>query len=196
MYNYPLTLTFKVITLGPQITVTDASGRVVMFVKMKFMKLKEEVTIYADVQQTQKLFSINADRIIDFSARYSFTDSRGMSLGAIRRQGMKSLWRARYDIFEVGETPVMNIEEESVATRFADGCLTSIPIVGMFAGYFFHPAFLVSRPDGNVVMRIQKQPAFFEGKFTIEKLAAVSDLEENRVLLSMLMMTLLERQRG
>jgi len=74
--------------------------------------------------------------------------------------------------------------------------INQIPIVGLFAGYVFHPAYLIARPDETVIMRVQKQPAFFEGKFTIEKMAELSDAEEKRVMLSVLMMLLLERTRG
>jgi hypothetical protein len=60
----------------------------------------------------------------------------------------------------------------------------------------FHPAYLVSRQGGAPVMRLEKQPAFFEGKFKVEKQAQLSETEEQRVLLSLIMMLLLERTRG
>lgn len=45
-------------------------------------------------------------------------------------------------------------------------------------------------------MRITKQPAFFEGKFLIEKVGHVSPREELNLFLSFLMLLLLERRRG
>ena len=45
-------------------------------------------------------------------------------------------------------------------------------------------------------MRLKKEPALFQGKFSIEKLGAVSEEEETRILLSLIMMVLLEKQRG
>jgi hypothetical protein len=194
-YQYPLNMSFKILALAPQITITDASDRVIMYVKQKLFKLKEEVQVFSDVEKSRQIFAINADRIIDFSARYNFTDMAGNPLGAVKRRGMKSLWKAHYDIFD-GEIPVFEIQEENVMIRVADGCLSSIPIVGAFSGYLFHPAFLVSRGEIQTVMRFQKMPAFFEGKFIIEPQAELSPVEENRVLLSLIMMILLERQRG
>ena len=91
---------------------------------------------------------------------------------------------------------MMTIQEENPWVRVVDSLINQIPIVGMFSGYMFHPAFLISRPDETVVMRVQKQPAFFEGKFTIEKKAELVEAEEKRVLLSVLMMLLLERTAG
>jgi uncharacterized protein YxjI len=193
--NYPLDLSFKIVALSPQISVTDASGNLVFYIKQKMFKLKEAVTVFADAQQTQPLYTINADRVLDFSARYNFADQMGSNLGAVKRHGMRSLWKAHFDILR-GDDVVMTIQEENPWIKVADGCLNQIPIVGLFAGYFLHPAYLVSRPDGTLVMRLQKLPAFFEGKFKIHQVAQLDPTEETRTLLSLIMMLLLERARG
>jgi uncharacterized protein YxjI len=193
--NYPLHMSFKVLAIARQISVTDAGGNLVFYVKQKAFKLKEAVTVFADAGQTQPLYSINANKVLDFSARYTFTDSSGRPLGSVRRQGMKSIWKAHYDVLD-GENAVMTIQEESAWTKVLDGLVGEIPILGMFTGYLFHPAYLVSRQDGTVVLRLEKQPAFFEGKFIIEKKAEMDGQEEERALLSVIMMILLERLRG
>lgn len=193
--NYPLNLSFKIIALAPQLSVTDANGNLIVYVKQKLFKLKEAVTVFGDEQQNQPLFNLKADRIIDFSARYNFTDQNGIPIGAVKRQGMKSLWKAQYDIFE-GESTVLTIREENGWIKVLDGIFGEIPIVGMFSGYLFHPAYLVSHLDAGVVLRMEKQPAFFEGKFIIEKKAEMSVPDEQRALLSLIMMILLERGRG
>jgi hypothetical protein len=183
--------------MAPQVSVRDASGALVFYMKQKLFKLKEAVSVFADEGQTQLLYTMSADRVIDFSARYRFADAAGNPLGSVKRKGMRSMWRAHYDIFQGDEEVAgLTIQEESVAIRFADGCVNQIPIVGLFAGYFFNPAYLVSRADGTIVMRLQKMPAFFEGKFQVEKLIELSEIEEKRILLSLMMMLLLERTRG
>lgn len=194
--NYPLNLSFKILAIAQQISVTDAPGNQVFYVKQKAFKLKEAVTVFADVAQTQPLYTINADRILDISARYTIADTQGAPIGAVKRRGLKSLWKSNFDIFVSGETPEMSIKEENPWVKVLDALIGEIPFVGMFTGYLFHPAYLVSRPDGTVVMRLEKQPAFFEGKFTLEKQADLTPDEETRALLSLLMMVLLERSRG
>ena len=193
--EYPLELSFKIMALAPQISVTDASGGLVFYVKQKLFKLKEEVTVFADAQQTRPLYRINADRVIDISARYNFMDINGINLGSVKREGMRSLWKAHYNIFE-GEALMMTIREENPWVKVLDGLFSRIPIIGMFSGYLFHPAFQVSRTEGTVVMRLEKQPSFFESKFTIRKQVELDEGLETRVLLSLLMMILLERSRG
>ncbi|BAY09049.1 hypothetical protein [Calothrix sp. NIES-2098] len=193
--QYPLELTFKFWALAPQISIVDGQGNLVFYVKQKLFKLKEAITIFADVERTRPLYYIKADRIIDFSARYNFTDSNGREIGAVKRRGLRSLWRARYDIFD-GETSNLNIQEKNPWIKVADALFAEIPVLGMFTGYVFNPVYLVSRTDGTVVMRLEKIPAFLSRRFTIKAVDRMSDREEEQVLLSLMMMLLLERNRG
>lgn len=194
--NYPIDLSFKILALASQIYIRDAGGNLIGYVKQKLLKLKEDINVYADESQTQLRFNIKADRVLDFSARYNFTDSRGSRIGSIKRQGMRSFWKARYDIFDAGERQVFQINEEKGWIKVVDSLLGEVPILGMFTGYFFNPAYIISRLDGTPVARMQKQPAFFEGKFRLSEVANLSENDEILVLLSVLTMTLLERGRG
>jgi hypothetical protein len=194
--NYPISLSFKLLAIANQIYVRDANDQLIGYVKQKLFKLKEDINIFADEQQTQLLFNIKADRVIDWSANYSFTDSRGNYLGSIKRRGMRSIWKANYDIFDSNGNQVMKINEENGWIKVGDAIFGEIPIIGSLSGYIFNPSYLVSRLDGTPVARLKKQPAFFEGKFLLDLLSQISSEEETRVLLSVLMMILLERRRG
>lgn len=85
--NYPLELSFKHIAIAPQLSVTDATGRLLFYVKQKAFKLKESVTVFADREQTQPVVTIAADRILDISATYNLQDLQGNTFGAVRRRG-------------------------------------------------------------------------------------------------------------
>ena len=193
--EYPLHVSFKIATFGNRFSVTDNNGTMLFYVKQKMFKLKEAIKVFTDTTLTNQLYTINADRIIDFSARYNFTDMGGQDLGSIKRKGMRSMFRASYEIFQ-GQSQLMTITEESVFVRVMDAIFSSIPCIGMCAGYVFHPSYLIARLDGTEVMRVKKQPAFFEGKFKIEKLIEMSEFDEMQILLSIMMMLLLERIRG
>jgi hypothetical protein len=54
--QFPLKLTFKILAVAPQITVTDASGQILFYVKQKLFKLKEAITVYSDSSQTRELY--------------------------------------------------------------------------------------------------------------------------------------------
>lgn len=194
--NYPLTLSFKLLAIASQIYVRDANGSLVGYVKQKLFKLKENIDVFADEGQTQLLFNIKADRMMDFSAGYNFTTASGQQLGSVRRRGMRSIFKANYEIFGSSGSQVMQIHEENGWVKVMDSLLGEVPILGMFTGYFFNPSYIVQRLDGSPVARLHKQPAFFEGSFALDQLAQLSGDEETVVLLSVLTMTLLERGRG
>jgi len=193
--QYPLELRFKLLTLGQRITATDANGQVVMFIKQKMLRFKEHVEVFSDSNQNQLLFTIKADRVIDFSAKYNFADANENDWGAVRRKGMRSLWSAHYDVMQDGAID-MTIREESAIKKVLESMLGQIPLVGFLAIYLINPTYLITRPDGTPLLRLIKKPAFFEGCFTLEKLSEMPEDDELRSLLAILMAVLLERRRG
>jgi hypothetical protein len=193
--QYPLQLSFKLLALAPQIYVRDAGGQVRMYVKQKLMKLKEQVTVFADENQTQPLYHIAANKVIDWSAQYNFSTPDGTQIGAVRRKGMRSLWRAHYEIVRDGQV-LFNLREENPWAKVGDAVFGEIPIIGMLAGYVFHPKYLVSRPDGTPAVRASKQAALWEGKYAVDRLTELTPEEEGLSVLSLLMLLLLERRRG
>jgi hypothetical protein len=198
MLQYPLHLTFKIWTLSPgKISVADNQGNLLFMVRQKAFRLKELINVYADEQQTRSLYEIKADRIIDFSARYNFTDDQGKVVGAVKRKGLASIWRSRYEIFEGSDsTAALTIQEDNPWIKIFDALLSELPLVGLFSGYFFNPTYSVLTIDGKVVMRLAKTPGFLSRHFTIKRVDEMSDRQENVAILSMLMMILLERRRG
>lgn len=194
--NYPIDFSFKLLAIASQIYIRDANGSLLAYVKQKLFKLREDINVFADENQTQHLFNIKADRVLDFSAKYNFTDARGNFLGSIKRRGMRSIFKASYEIYDGRDVQVMKINEENGWIKVIDSVIGELPVVGMFTGYFFNPSYVVTRTDDSPVARLAKQPAFFEGKFRMSKLGEIGPEEESRVLLSLLTMTLLERIRG
>lgn len=195
--QYPVTLSFKIFALASQATVTDASGRVVLYTKQKIFKFREHVEIWTDKSQGTRLAEIKANKVIDWSARYFSTDAQGDEIGSVGRRGWRSIWKAHYEAFNPGDTtPDFSIQEENAWVKVADSFLSEIPIIGMASGYLFHPSYLATRSNGQPTMRMTKQPAFFEGRFKLEKLGELTPREELNLFLSYLMLVLLERKRG
>ena len=84
--QYPLYITFKIWTLSPnRVSVTDNQGKLLFVMRQKAFRLKEAIIVYGDEQLSQPLYEIRADRIIDFSARYNFSDYDGTDLGGVKR---------------------------------------------------------------------------------------------------------------
>ena len=194
--NYPLTFTFKLVALNPQVTVTDAGGALVLYVRQKAFRLKENVTVFADREGARPLYHLRADRVIDFRALYHMTDAAGEAFGALQREGLRSIWRSRYTVFDAHERPTLRIQEDDPWVKVADAFLGEIPVLGFLSAYLFHPSYTVSEEDGTPKLRLVKQPSLFERVFRLEQLAELSAADEARGVLALLMMVLLERQRG
>ena len=195
---FPLRLTFKLLAFAPQFYVHDAHGVSLAYVKQKLFKFREAVTVFADEQLTEIRYRIQADRVIDFSAQYNFTDGQGVGLGSVKQRGLRSLWKAGFDVHDNGAA-IFHINEQSILTRFLDGLFGQIPVLGMLSGYLFQPAYEVSRPDGTQIMVLTKQPALFESRFDIDLVpgsALPTTREANQLMLSLMMIVILERNRG
>lgn len=195
MFNYPLELGFKIVTIGTRILVRDAAGAQVAYVRKKKFRLKEDITVFEDEKQRGTRLRIKADRIVDFGASYSVTEPDGRPVGAVSRQGMRSLWKGSYAIADPAGGRIGAIREANPWIKVLDGLAESIPFGDALGGLFFNPAYLVDL-RGRDVLRVQKQRSVFESSFRLEKLADFSEDEEDLLLASAIMLVLLERDRG
>jgi hypothetical protein len=194
--DFPLQLNFRISTLSNDFVAKDANERVVAFVRQKMFRLIDEVAVYSDESKSELRYTIKANNWIDFSAAFIFTNQAGVELGRVARKGWASLWKARYEIYDEKQAQDLLIEEENGWVKVADAMLSEVPLLGIFTGYLFNPSYKVIRPDGTMVVRLKKEPSFFGRKFSVAKLAEFEPGEEERILLSLMMMILLERRRG
>ena len=195
--NFPLNFRFKILALAPQAVVTDASGQQICYLRQKLFRFREKVEVYSDSSRKTLIATITANKVIDWSARYTVPDPEGNEIGSVGRQGMRSLWKAHYDVFNPGDNVSdFSIREENPWAKVMDGLFGQIPVLSFFTGFLFHPSYLASRSSGEAAIRLKKVPAFQEGKFTISKVGELSAPEELNILLSFLMVNLLERRRG
>jgi hypothetical protein len=194
--NFPLNFTFKIGTLSNDFNVTDAGGSTIAYIRQKMFKFKEAVMIYNNDTKSQLLYQINADRIIDFNAVYSFTNDVGEPLGKIGRKGMKSLWKASYDIFDHNGNQEYSVKEENPWAKVFDTLLVEIPLLGIFTGYLFNPRYIVINKQGDIVARLSKIPSFLGRTFKLEKVGEINDHDSVSIMLGLMMMSLLERRRG
>lgn len=198
--RYPLELQFKILALAPQITVRDADGAELFYVHQKLFKLKERIHVFRDSSKRDTAYTIAADRVLDFSASYAFTEPSGRQIGAVKRSGMKSLWRAHYEVLDATGQPVLTLQEENPIVKLIDALLGEIPILGMLTGFLLHPRYVVAeRASGRPVLRVTKRRSFLESRFAVAAepgAAALPDEVETAAVLSILTMALLERSRG
>ena len=194
--SFPLKLKFNISTLANDFTVHDANENMVAYVKQKLFKLKEDILVYADESQSKVNYQIKADRWLDFSAAYSFLDEHGNTFGKVVRKGWRSIWKAEYELIDQFSKVQYRIREENAWIKVLDALLGEIPILGIFTGYLFNPAYLVIDNKGATIVRLKKEPSFWGRKFTIDKIGAMDNDDDDRIMLGLMMMILLEKRRG
>ncbi|MBF4983514.1 hypothetical protein FNJ87_03935 [Nonlabens mediterrranea] len=194
--DYPVKFNFKVTTLSNDFTARNAQGQTIAYVKQKMFKLKEAVNVYSDETKTRVLFTIAANKWLDWSAAYSMMDANNNEIGKIARKGWRSMWKAEYNIIDQNQQLQYNVKEESAFTRFLDNLLGEIPILGFFTGYLFNPTYNVTNKQGQVVVKLKKMPSFLGKEFELTKHADIDEDDKERVMLGLMMMILLERRRG
>ncbi len=191
--NFPLNFTFKVAALAPQFSVRDVDGLELCYVRQKLFNFKEHIQVFKDKSKKELITEIHADRIIDWSASYSFYDPEGFDYGSVRRKGFRSLWKSHYEVFEQGNQ-TYSIEEGNPFAKFIDGIVGEIPVIGFLTGYFFNPYYDVKDMDGNVCYTLYKKPSFFGRRFEMQETIPRDD--DLLITMSLIMMLLLERRRG
>ncbi|MEZ4773307.1 MAG: hypothetical protein R3D00_08995 [Bacteroidia bacterium] len=194
--KFPITFIFKISTLSNDFTATDANGRVIAYVRQKLFKLKEDISIYSDETRSKTNYQIKADRWLDFSAAYSFYDNTGQTFGKVVRKGWRSIWKSEYELIDQFEKVQYHIREENAWVKVWDSLLGEVPILSMFTGYFFNPSYIVTDQSGEIIVRLKKQPSFFGRKFEVDKVGNIDNDDDDRIMLGLMMMILLERRRG
>jgi N-acetylmuramoyl-L-alanine amidase len=168
--QYPIKFSFRITTLSNDFKAIDATGATIAYVRQKMFKLKEAITVYSDTSKTQVLFTIKANKWLDWSAAYAMFDANGTEIGKIARKGWKSIWKAEYDIIDQNGKQQYKVKEASAWTRVADSLIGEIPVIGSFTGYMFHPTYNVTDVNGDIVAKLKKKASFFGKEFEVEKI--------------------------
>ncbi|MEL6988901.1 MAG: hypothetical protein AAGK97_13900 [Bacteroidota bacterium] len=194
--DFPIKFVFKVSSFANDFTATDANGNVIAYVRQKLFKLKEAIQIFSDESKSELIYTIQADKWLDFSAAYSFKDEEGNELGKIARKGWASIWKANYEIIDQHQQLQYNIKEDNGWVKVIDSILGEIPILGMFTGYMFNPSYSVIDSNNQAVAKLVKEPSMMGRRFEVQKLTTFDADDDERIMLALMMMILLERRRG
>ncbi|WNH11656.1 hypothetical protein [Thalassobellus suaedae] len=194
--KYPIDFKFNIGTLANDFTAKDSLGITIAFVKQKMFKLKEDVLVYNDESKQHIQYSIQADRWIDFSAAYSIKDKNNKEIGKVARKGWKSIWKAEYELIDQHQKLQYHIREDNPWVKVLDSLIGEIPILGFFTGYLFNPSYSVLNLNNKPIVKLKKEASFFGRKFELSKLNDIDSDDEERIILGLMMMVLLERRKG
>lgn len=195
-YQYPIDFKFKIATFSNDFEAKDAQGRSLFYAREKILSWRDVIKIYTDSSKSELLYTLRSNKLIDFQQTFSISKADGVELGRVRRKSIKSLWRSTFELRNPQGDLDYYIHEKSVWTKFWDSLFGEIPIIGTLSGYVFNPAYILSDKQGRAYFEIKKMPSFFGRKFKVEKLSNEQLEEEERLLLSMVLLVLIERDNG
>lgn len=196
-YTYPLKLHFKLFAFAPQIKVTDADEKEILYIEQKLFAMREAINVYNNETEKKPLYTIKANQIIDFGAKYVFRVG-DKEFGSVQQDGMKSLVQASYSISEKNDHELYKIEQTNPLIAILDSIINMVPYLGLLTGFFLNPTYIVTQKESKTpIMTMKKKPSFFESNFDIElHQKDLSEDQEQLILLSFLMVVQLERNRG
>ena len=144
---------YEVLAANPDGT----EGQLLAFAEQKRMKLKEEVTFYADESKNRRVFSFKARQRLDVGAQHDVYDEYGTALGMFSKQFGASLLRSTWNL----SVPGMNAvgQERRPVIAILRRIWDFIPYLGdIWVPFVFHFDF-VDTATGAVVLVSERQKA-------------------------------------
>src|SRR5215510_7602765 len=96
--------------------VFTGDGQLIMYIQHPLLKLREEFVVYADEAKTRPLLRIKSRQVIAINFSYDVSDARtGELLGSVQKQGLRSIVRDRFLIFDPLGAEIGYAEEQGAA---------------------------------------------------------------------------------
>ena len=157
-------------------------GALAMHVHSPVLKLRDELTIFADAARTQPLIFLKQRRVIQLSTEWDLTDSvTGQAMGTLRKQFMQSLVRDRWDVLAPDGQERGHVIEtgHSLLRRFLPILPSSHDIV----------------LGGKVVAHIRQRFRFFIKEFELDLTPALGAVDTRFALACTLLVLMAEARR-
>lgn len=144
---------YEVIAANPDGT----EGHLLAFAEQKRLKLKEEVTFFADESRSRAVFSFKARQRLDVHAEHDVFDEYGTAIGSFSKQFGASLLRSTWNLAAPGLQAVGRERRPVIAILRRVWDL--IPYIGdVWVPFVFHFDF-VDTATGAPVMMSERQKA-------------------------------------
>lgn len=110
----------KTLTIGNKYWLEDQSGAILGFCKQKLFKLKEDIRIYSDENESQELFCIKQKQIMDAWGKFAVIDSaKNNKLGYVKRNIISAFVKDTWELYTTSDQLVGKIEEKSTGQALA-----------------------------------------------------------------------------
>ncbi len=192
---YPLHFQFRITSLANDFTAKDAEGNTIYYVREKIFSWRDHIIVYSDESKAEKLYELISNKLIDFQQTFTIKNNSNKIIGKVRRKSIRSLWRSTFNLIDEEDKLDHTIKEKNPWVKLWDGLFGELPIIGMLSGYVFNPSYILRNDLDEPMFEIKKEPSFFGRKFTVKKLTN-KEVNDERFILSLMLMVLMERSNG
>ncbi len=193
--KYPLHFQFKVTSFANDFVAKDAEGRTIFYVREKIFSWRDHIMVYRDESKSELVYELISNKLIDFQQTFTIKNAEGKVVGKARRKTIRSLWRSTFNLMDAEDVHDHTIKEKNPWTKFWDGLFGELPIIGILSGYIFNPSYILRNDLDEPMFEIRKEPSFFGRKFSVVKITD-KEVDEERFVLSLMLMVLMERSNG
>jgi len=100
---------------GNDFYIYDEHDQMVLYSKMKGLKLKEDLRIYGSEDMNEELLVITTDQFLDIGAKYTVTDPQTDEVvGGIKRKAMKSMLKDEWVFLDSRDEEIGTLTEDSM----------------------------------------------------------------------------------
>jgi uncharacterized protein YxjI len=109
-------------------------GELLVFVEQKRMKLKEEISFFADREKTQSLFSVKAEKAFDPQGTYQLLDPAGSVIARFKKNFAQSFARSTWHLQDAVGTETGIAKERNLLAALLRRYGSLIPYIGELLG--------------------------------------------------------------
>ena len=220
MYNYPITFSFGLFSLTPQISVTDAAGKALMAASKKLISSKDEIHIMANGSPLYHVIS-QESRITDIPSNWDITTADGKKIGIVDDDFLSAIDTSSFssDNRAAGNIVASHVERALhmkalkmywlkdpsgkkaglIAPEKSSIMIQQLPLHEFtrkipFFFRFITPGYYI-RLGNETVMFLQKQKTLLVDTYKLETRGKFSEQDEMLIVPSVVLALLYERQR-
>lgn len=139
-------------------------AQLIAFAQQKRLTFKEKVLFYGDIEKTQPIFTLRAEKVLDVHGKYIVEDMQGNFIGNFKKEFKQSLLKSTWSILNAEDQPKLTITENSLTLALFRRFAGFLPIIGdlvevivLFLRYHFS---FINTATGQEVGRYQKTTLF------------------------------------
>jgi len=177
----------KVIAVTNKYWIEDLNGNILGFSKQKMFKLKEDIRIFTDESQSNELFRIKQEQILDVWGTFGVIDSAtNTKLGYIKRKFISKFGRDEWEIYDINNQLIGGIYESSWGRALARKYMPGGGLV---------PEKMTFELNGQPVAEINQDFKIIGDIWQMNILNVPQTLDRRVMISGMLLMGMIERDR-